>query len=279
MYEQEIKELKKQIFMVGYAGGMAHLASCFSCIDILYALYLQGVLRYDITNPQWNERDRLILSKGHAGLALYSVMCKAGLLNKEKFFSYLKPYAHIGGEPCMRDFPGIEASTGSLGHGLGMGVGMALAQKMDGLPSRTFVILGDGECEEGTVWESVMSATAFKLDNLTVILDCNEIQKMDSIVNTIGMNNWRQKWEAFGWTVEDVDGHDVSALTDCFKRTNQTGTPRFIIAHTVKGKGISIMEHNPNWHFKLPNKKELKIFRQELDISDAEWEAVCKEHI
>ena len=147
---------------------------------------------------------------------------------------------------------------------------MAMAQKMDGLNARTFVIIGDGECEEGTIWEAAMSAAAFHLSNLVVILDCNQIQKMKTITETIGMNNWTEKWRSFGWNVKEVDGHDIDALERVLKEKNDTDMPLFIIAHTVKGKGISIMENNPLWHFKMPNRKEKKVFQKELAISDEE---------
>lgn len=187
----------------------------------------------------------------------------------------------------MRDLKGIEATTGSLGHGLSMGIGMAMAQKMNRVDAelqdtgkvvtrkgaRTFVILGDGELEEGTVWEAAMSGAAFGLDNLIAILDCNEIQKMGSITKTIGMNNWKEKWDSFGWQINEVDGHDVDALAEVLIKRSNDGKPRLIIAHTVKGKGVSIMENNPNWHFKLPNnKKEMRCFKEELGIIDTELE-------
>lgn len=276
---EKLKQLRKEIFLVGYAGGMAHLASCYSCLEILYALYCKGVLNVDANAPKAQDRDRFILSKGHAGLALYSVLCEKGFLSKEEFHSYLKAGSKIGGEPCMRDLPFAEASTGSLGHGLSMAIGIAMAQKLDKMSCRSFVVLGDGELEEGTVWEAAMSATAFKLDNLTAILDANEIQKMDSIEKTIGMNNWKEKWQSFGWQVEEADGHDVDALVKILKERNQKDKPRLLLAHTVKGKGVSIMENNPAWHFKLPNKKELLAFKAELGITDEELEAACKERI
>ena len=170
----------------------------------------------------------------------------------------------------MRDSKWVEATTGSLGHGLSMAVGMAIALKANHSPAKVYVILGDGECEEGTVWEAAMSAAAFQLDNLITILDCNRIQKMDFVEKTIGMENWVEKWTSFGWNVKEVDGHDVSALENVLKASDVPDTPRLIIANTIKGKGISIMEDNPNWHFKLPNKKELKVFKEELGISDLE---------
>ena len=270
--EQELRELRKDIFLTGFKGGMAHIASCYSCLEILYTLYIRGILRYDRKDAKWKDRDRFILSKGHAGLALYGIMVKAGLMDEDEYHSYLKPGSHIGGEPCMRDSKWVEATTGSLGHGLSMAVGMAMALKADQSPARVYVLLGDGECEEGTVWEAAISAAAFRLDNLTVILDCNKLQKMDLVENTIGTVNWKDKWASFGWEVDEADGHDVGALEETIKNWKQAGMPRLIIAHTVKGKGVSIMEDNPNWHFKPPGRKELKVFKEELGISDPELE-------
>lgn len=270
-YDREVcQRLRKEIYLTAEKGGMGHLASCYSCLEILYTLYVKKVMKYDPQRPDDLDRDRLVLSKGHAGLALYSVMCEAGLIDKAVIDTFLQPGSHVGGEPCMRDLPWIEASTGSLGHGLSMGVGMAMAQKMDASDARTFVIIGDGECEEGTIWEAAMSAPAFQLNNLTVILDCNGIQKMTSIEGTIGLSNWREKWEAFGWLVKEVDGHDMDALESLFSDQNQSDKPLFVIAHTIKGKGVSIMENNPLWHFRLPNRKEKKVFQAELDITDEE---------
>lgn len=270
-YDESVcKRLRKQIYLTAEKGGMGHLASCYSCLEILYVLYLKGIMKYNVDDPYDQSRDRLILSKGHAGLALYWVMCEAGIMKASELDTFLQPGSHIGGEPCMRDSQRVEATTGSLGHGLSMAAGMAMAQKMDGLNARTFVIIGDGECEEGTVWEAAMSAPVFHLNNLVVILDCNHIQKMTTITGTIGLDNWAEKWESFGWLVKKVDGHDVDALERVLKEENNTDKPLFIIADTVKGKGISIMENNPLWHFKLPNRKEKKIFQKELDIPDEE---------
>ena len=271
--EVKLKELRKKIFLTGYKGGMAHLASCYSCLEILYVLYGKGVLKLDAADPGWAGRDRFVLSKGHAGLALYAVMTEAGLMTEEDFASYLKPGGAIGGEPCMRDSARVEATTGSLGHGLPFGEGMGMALKADGNSARVFVLLGDGECEEGTVWEAAMTSAAFGLDNLVAILDCNEIQKMDSVKNTIGEPKWQEKWTSFGWSVEEIDGHDIDAIRDCLSKENEKGKPRLVIAHTVKGKGVSIMENNPNWHFKLPRgKKEMKVFLEELGVREEEME-------
>ena len=268
----DLLDLRKEIFITGYKGGMAHLASCYSSLEMIYALYLKGILRYDPENPRWKDRDRFILSKGHAGLALYTVMMKAGLIEEKVLDTYLQEESLIGGEPCMRDSAWVEATTGSLGHGLSMGLGIAMALKMDHSPAKVYVMLGDGECEEGTVWEAVMMAPAFGLDNLVAILDCNEIQKMDFVKKTIGETRWAQRWEAFGWEVKEIDGHDMEDFKRAVEEPVTSDKPRLLIAHTVKGKGISIMENNPNWHFKLPGRKELKVFKEELGISDSELE-------
>lgn len=272
-----LKNLRKQIFITGYKGGMAHFASCFSCLEMLYALYNKKLLRFDPENPKWEDRDRFILSKGHAGMALYSVLMNEGLISREVFESYLQPQSIIGGEPCMRDCEWVEATTGSLGHGLAMGLGMAMALKSDKKDSRVFVMLGDGECQEGSVWESAMMASAMKLSNLIVILDSNKIQKMDSIEKTIGAPKWKEKWESFGWQVYETDGHDVEAFSEIIKSLNNSldadelnERPKIVIANTIKGKGVSIMENNPNWHFKIPVKKELNYFKEELCVTDEE---------
>lgn len=268
--EKTLLRLRQRIFTTGYRGGMAHLASCYSCLEILYTLYCKDVLRYDLKDPHWSDRDRLILSKGHAGLALYGVLAEAGALSWEEFRSYLQPGSSIGGEPCMRDSPWVEATTGSLGHGLSLGAGMAMALKMDRSPARVYVVLGDGECQEGSVWEAAMSAPAFRLDNLTAILDCNRIQKMDFVDRIVGNSRWQDKWTAFGWSIDEVDGHDTAALQTVLSRSNEPDRPRLVIAHTVKGKGVSLMENDPNWHFRLPGKKEYKIFAAELALTGGE---------
>ena len=279
MEENVLKEIRKEIFLTAYSCGTAHLASAFSLVEIMYALYEKGIMKYDAGNPEWEERDRLILSKGHGSLALYVMLQRNGFISKDVLKSFSRPGSILGGEPKLQDIPGVEASTGSLGHGLSLGVGMAMARKMDKSLSQTYVIVGDGECEEGTVWEAVMSAARYHLDNPTVILDDNGIQKMGSVERTMGISDWRSRFEAFNWDVKEINnGHDLNEITACLREKNSTGKPRMILAHTVKGKGVSIMENNHNWHFKMPNKRELKVFMEELDITQEELDE-CKKRI
>lgn len=278
-YESEMKQIRKDIFLTAYTCGTAHLASAFSLVEIMYALYEKGILRYDAKDPSWQERDRLILSKGHGSLALYIMLQRAGFFSKEVLHSFSQPGSILGGEPKYGDIPGVEATTGSLGHGLSMGIGISMAHKMDGVDAHTYVIVGDGECEEGTIWEGIMSAARYHLNNLTVILDCNGIQKMGPVEQTMEIKDWRQRFEAFNWKVDEIgDANDVDEVLAVLKDKNETDKPRLIIAHTIKGKGVSIMENNHNWHFKMPNKRELKVFMEELGITQEELDE-CKKRI
>lgn len=261
--------LRQDIFLAAYAGGQApHLASSFSCVDIFYALYCRGILRHDPKNPTWEDRDRVILSKGHGSLGLYAALCEAGYFSRDVLMSFVKPDSLLGGEPSLNQSIGIEAGTGSLGHGLSMGVGMAMAAKVKGSSSHTYVLVGDGECQEGTIWEGIMSAARFKLDNLTILLDCNRLQKMDTIQNIMDITDWTAKFTAFGWNVEEVDGHNMDALETCLKNHKVPGKPTVVICHTVKGKGCSLMEENPAWHWRRPNKRETKVFLRELNLTE-----------
>ena len=278
-YESEMKQIRKDIFLTAYTCGTAHLASAFSLVEIMYALYEKGILRYDAKNPDWQERDRLILSKGHGSLALYIMLQRADFFSKEILHSFSQPGSILGGEPKYGDIPGVEATTGSLGHGLSMGIGISMAHKMDGVDAHTYVIVGDGECEEGTIWEGIMSAARYHLNNLTVILDCNGIQKMGPVEQTMEIRDWRQRFEVFNWKVDEIrDANDVDEVLAVLKDQNETDKPRLIIAHTLKGKGVSIMENNHNWHFKMPNKRELKVFMEELGITQEELDE-CKKRI
>lgn len=275
--ENKILELRKTIFLTAYSASIAHIASAFSIVEILYVLYFHNILKIDANNPNIDDRDRFILSKGHGSLALYSILCCKGFFTKKTLKSFAKPGSILGGEPCIPKIPGIEATTGSLGHGLSIGVGMALAKKLDNKVEKVYVLLGDGECEEGTIWEAVMFANHKELNNLVVIVDCNKIQKMGTVEQIMSVFSWRKKFESFGWIVDEVDGHNILELKKIFEKENITKHPKVILANTIKGKGISIMENNPKWHWRLPNHKELKIFMEELKITKEEIEE-CKMH-
>ena len=264
---------RKEMFLTAYPQKTAHLASAFSIAEIMYVLYRGGILRYRAEDPAWPDRDRFILSKGHAALAVYVMLHDIGVLSDAKMRTFCRPGDSLGGELHPLETPGVEAATGSLGHGLGFGVGCAMALKASGSPAQVYVLVGNGELGEGVIWESVMAAHKFELDNLTVILDDNKLQKMGLTSDIMRISSWADKWEAFGWeTTEVPDGHSIPALREALSRKNSAGKPRVIIAHTVKGKGVSVMENKADWHFKMPYKKELKMFMEELGITEKELE-------
>ena len=267
-------KLRKNIFLAAYSGGVGHLASAFSLVEIMTALYLEGGMRHTPQDPKWAGRDLLILSKGHGSLALYAALCMAGYFPESELWKFCRPGTMLGGEPNTLECPGVEASTGSLGHGLSIGIGMALALKSDNKRNHVYAIVGDGECQEGSIWEAAMSAPAFGLDNLTLIVDNNRIQKMDFIEKIIGNEDLSKQFEAFGWEVKTCDGHDVSDIKRVLAGKWTAGKPRCIFAQTVKGKGVSLMENNPAWHWRMPGKKELKVFMEELGISQEELDFV-----
>lgn len=275
--DKELLEIRKKIFLTGYSVNIAHLASAFSIVEILYSLYVNKKLKYNAKNPNMDTRDIFVLSKGHGSLALYVMLNKVGYFNDEFLESFCKPNSVLGGEPCIPHIPGVEATTGSLGHGLSLGVGMALAKKMDKRDEKVYVLVGDGELEEGAMWEAIMFAAKEKLNNLIVIVDCNKIQKMGSIEDVMGISSWNSKFKSFGWNVKEIDGHNVDEIDKVLDEDNKD-KPLVILANTIKGKGVSIIEDDPRWHWRLPNKKELKVFMKELNISEEEIVA-CKKSI
>jgi transketolase len=235
-------------------------------VDILTVLYYT-FLRIDPRNPQDPDRDRFILSKGHGGVALYAVLADKGFFDRQHLATHGRRGTILGGHPDMHKVPGVEASTGALGHGLSFASGIALAGKKDKKNYRVVVVLGDGECQEGSVWEAALFAPQHKLDNLTVIIDHNKLQAMDKLENIIGLDPLTEKWESFGWAVEEVDGHNISALQALFaKLPFKRGKPSLVIAHTVKGKGISFMENVPIWHYRQPGPEEMKKACEELGM-------------
>lgn len=229
----------------GAAG--AHLGSALSIAEILAVLYGDR-LRYDAARPEWPERDRFILSKGHAGLALYATLREAGFLTDDDLATFQKAGSALTTHPTRNRPKGIEFSTGSLGMGLGLGVGVALALRKKKIDAHVFVLLGDGECDEGSVWEAMLAAAHFKLDRLTAIIDRNRLQQSGPVAEQMETGDLRAKGEAFGWEAFDVDGHDVAALREKFAAEPAPEKPRLIVAHTVKGKGFAFCENNPAWH-------------------------------
>ena len=269
MIAEKALEIRRLILKIACFGGGGHIAPALSMADIMAVLYFDDVLRYDAKNPTWNERDIFILSKGHACLALYATLALAGYFPQEDLRGFLHIGLNLGGHPDMHKIPGVEASTGALGHGLLFAVGVAIANKLDNRPGQVYVVLGDGECEEGSVWEGFMSAVYHKLDNLVIIVDHNKFQAMDTLESIMGLRDLAGKLTAMGLSVEEMDGHNHSAVKEALIRREQ-GKPRAIIAHTIKGKGISFMENKPLWHCRMPNEAELDIALSDLQMTREE---------
>ena len=260
------EQLRKDIFRTICNAGGGHLPTCLSMLDILTVLYYK-VLRVDPKSMKDPDRDRFILSKGHGGVALYAILADKGFFDRNHLATHGKRGTILGGHPDMNKVPGVEASTGALGHGLPFGAGIALAGKKDGRLYRVFVVIGDGECQEGSVWEAALFASQNGLDNLVVILDYNKFQAMDRLETIIGLEPLADKWKAFGWAVQEVDGHDHEALAAAFTQAPfQKGKPSLIVAHTVKGKGISFMENVAVWHYRQPKPEEMKVACAELGL-------------
>lgn len=237
-------------------GGRGHPGAALSLVEIVRVLY-DDVLRVDPSNPSWAARDRCILSKGHGCLALYAILADKGFFPKEELLRQCKAGSILGGHPERDKTPGVEASTGALGHGLSIGVGMALAARMQKRPSRVFIIMGDGETNEGSVWEAAMSAQKHRLSNLTAIVDYNKLQSYGPVKDVLDMEPMADKWRAFGFAVREVDGHDVDALRAAFAALPfEAERPSVLICHTLKGRGFSFAEQNPKWHHKSKLKPE-----------------------
>jgi transketolase len=244
---------------------LGHSGGDLSSADILAVLYLGGVLRVDPAQPQWPQRDRFILSKGHCSGAFYSTLAARGFFPLAWLKTYMDPLARLNGHPDRNKLPGVEANTGPLGHGLPIAVGAALAARMRKESWRVLVLTGDGELQEGSNWEAAMSAQHYGLDNLTVIVDRNRIQQGDFTESTIRMEPLAARWSAFGFAVEEVDGHDPAALLERFARLPfEHGKPSCLIAHTVKGKGVSFAENQPAWHHGVPTREQLEAAAAEL---------------
>jgi len=255
----DIIAIKKDIINMISESKEGHIPSAFSILDIIYVLY-KKILKFDPGNPDWNERDYFILSKGHGCAALYPVLANEGFFSKEELKNYCKLNSILGGHPDKNKVPGIEATTGSLGHGLPIGIGIALSMKIQNKPNKVFVLIGDGESNEGTIWESAQIAKNLSLDNLIVIVDKNKSQKYAFDFD------YTKIWSAFGWEAREIDGHNYKQIEESVKKLleSRSKKPKVIVANTVKGKGVSFMENNPEWHHKSPDEETYGKLIEEL---------------
>jgi len=251
------KQVRREIVEMITKAGSGHPGGSLSAVEILVTLFFD-VLRHDPANPKWPDRDRFILSKGHAAPVLYSVLAECGYSPKEQLNTLRKLGSMYQGHPDVRFLPALEASTGSLGQGLSLGIGMALAAKLDNSPSRAYVVLGDGEIQEGQIWEAAMFAGDKGVDNVVAIVDYNRIQLDGFVDDIMPLDPLPDKWRAFKWHAIELNGHDISALQAAFREAAVThGKPTAIIAHTIKGKGVSFMENNPKFHGVAPTVEEM----------------------
>ena len=258
----ECRRVRRLILEMIHAAGSGHPGGSLSCVEILVALY-RVVLHHDPENPAMEARDRFILSKGHGAPALYAVLARCGYFPEEDLATLRRFGSRLQGHPHMQSLRGLDCSTGSLGQGLSIAVGMALGLRLKGNPARVFCLLGDGELQEGSVWEAAMSAPALRLNNLCAVVDDNRVQLDGPTAEVMPVAPLEEKWRAFGWEVLRCPGHDVELLAAAMKET--AGKPRVIIADTVKGKGVSFMEGESLWHGRAPDDRELKEALREVD--------------
>lgn len=264
--EATARQLRGAIVEMSHRARTPHLASSLSCVDILVAAYWY-VLRIDPSRPKDPERDRLILSKGHAAPALYAALAHRGFFPTELLNTFVVAGSCLPEQPSPGCAAGVEAATGSLGHGLPLGLGMALAGRIQGQSYRVFVVMSDGECNEGSVWEAALVAPAQKLVDVAIVIDYNKWQATGRSNEITALSPLKEKWAAFGWSAYEVDGHDLKALVEVMRNVpDGTGRPVAIIAHTVKGKGVSFMEDDNNWHYRIPDGSELLKAKAELRL-------------
>ena len=256
--ERRANEMRSDIVRMIAEAGSGHPGGSLSCADILAALYFGGVLEHDPENPEWEGRDRFILAKGHAAPALYAALAQAGYIPREELATLRKLGSRLQGHPDSNQVPGVEVSTGSLGQGLSIAAGAAAGLRLDGAPQTVFALLGDGECQEGQVWEAAMFAAHRKLDNLVAIVDRNGLQIDGRTCDVCDPGDLGAKFAAFGWDVDEVDGHDLDALVAVLgaAKAGRDGRPHAVIARTVKGKGVPFMENEAGWHGKAPNAEQ-----------------------
>jgi transketolase len=262
--EAVAKRLRRSIVTMIAQAGSGHPGGSLSAVEIVTTLYFH-TMKHQPGQCHWPARDRFVLSKGHAAPLLYAVLAELGYIPKSELDTLRQIGSRLQGHTECRLVPGIEMSAGALGQGLSFAIGAGLAARLNNEKHRIYVLLGDGECDEGQVWEAAMAAANYKLDNLTAIVDNNGIQLVGWNKDIMNLEPFGQKWAAFGWNVIEIDGHNFAQLIDAFDKAKEVkGKPTVIIAHTVKGKGVSFMENNPDWHGKAPNPEELKIALKEL---------------
>jgi transketolase len=261
--------LRRHVVNMTHKGGSSHVGSVLSMCDIMAVLYGR-IMRFDAADPKWQGRDRFILSKGHAGAGVYATLAECGFFSTDLLDQHYQNGSIFSGHVSHKGVPGVELSTGSLGHGLPIGTGMAMQLRRLGGGQRVFVVLSDGECDEGSNWESILFAAHNKLDNLVAIIDYNKIQSLAPVSETIGLEPFADKWRSFGWAVTQLDGHDHDALEKALgSLPTEPGKPTVIIADTVKGKGISFMEQSVLWHYRSPQGEEYAAALAELDAAEA----------
>lgn len=262
--EEKANQLRISILNMLYHAGSGHTGGSLSAIDILTVLY-NNIMHHDPKNPHWIGRDRFILSKGHIAPALYAILADAGYFDIKELNTLRKFGSILQGHPDMKKTPGLDVSTGSLGQGLSIATGIALGAKSNNNSYRVYCMLGDGETQEGQIWEASMAAGHYKLDNLCVILDCNRLQIDGKVEDVMTIEPIKDKWLSFNWNVIEINGHDLEEIEEGFIKASEfKGKPTIILANTVKGKGVSFMENNPAWHGKSPNKEELDAALDEL---------------
>ena len=264
-FKKRATAIRKHIIDEVYSASSGHPGGSLSCTDILTVLYFHE-MRVDVSNPKWPDRDRFVLSKGHCAPALYATLAEKGFFPTEDLNSFRNINSYLQGHPSMKDVPGVDMSTGSLGQGISAAVGMALAGKLDQKDYRVYTILGDGEIEEGQVWEASMAAAHYKLDNLTAFLDHNGLQIDGKITDVMSPESVHEKFKAFGWKVISVNGHDYQQIMEAIEEAKKTkDMPSVIVAETIKGKGVSYMENQAGWHGSAPNKEQRDQAIAELD--------------
>lgn len=258
------RRIRLHVLRMTNRGGSSHVGAAFSMADIIAVLY-GAVLKLDPNKPNDPARDRFLLSKGHAGAAVYAALAERGFLATEKLLGHCQDGSDFSGHVSHKGVPGVEISTGSLGHGLPIGAGMAFAGKRAGAGHRVFVMMSDGECDEGSNWEAILFAPHHKLDNLVAIIDYNKIQSLAPVAETLTLEPFAEKWRVFGWEVREVDGHDHAALREALAKAPWTpGKPSCLIAHTTKGKGVSYMENAVAWHYRTAKGADFEQALKEL---------------